>query len=191
MIDPARVPELGGAVVDTETSAWQAMVRAAQTPAFGVAVIAGVVFAGFSAATPPLLTHSPTPNPAHSLPPNPAHRPTPLSPATTAAEHRGGSDLIPPLAETKVVNPRRLGPDSAPKIHDEATRDDPDPGPPKDNPELDAALNELDQQADRDEAWASQHPAPPPAPACSPICTGSTTPVPQQGPVPAGGVSGR
>jgi hypothetical protein len=200
VIRPAPVPELGGAVVDTKTSAWQVMMRTAQTPAFGVVVIAGLVFAGFDAATPPLLTHSLTPHPAHSSAPHPAHTPTPLGPAPTGAEPRGGIYLAPPLAETKVENPRGLGPDSTAKIHDEATNDSPgpyvpkadaDPDAPKANADLDAALNELDRQADRDEAWASQHPAPPPAPACSPICTGSTAPTPHQGPVQAGGASGR
>jgi hypothetical protein len=194
MIYPARVPELGGAVIDTETSAWQLMIRAAQTPAFKVAVIVGLAFAGFGAATPPLLTHSLTPNLAHGWARHPAHRPTPLGPATTGAEPGARIDFAPRLAETKGENPRGLGPDSTPKNHDEATRDGPDSDAPKANADfndLDAALNELDQQADRDEAWASQHPAPPPAPACSPICTDPTTPTPQQGPVPAGGPSGR
>lgn len=194
MIYPARVPELGGAVIDAESSAWKLMIRAAQTPAFMVAVIAGLAFAGFGAATPPFLTHSLTPHSAHSGARHPANRPTPLGPATTGAEPGGRIDFAPRLAETKVENPRGLGPDSTPEIHDEATRDGSDSDATKANAdfkELDAALNELDHQADRDEAWASQHPAPPPAPACLPICTDPTTPTPQQGPAPAGGPSGR
>jgi len=181
MVYPARVPELGGAVIDTETSAWRVMTHAAQTPALKVAVIAGVAFAGFGAATPPLLTHSLTPHPAHDWARHPVHRPTPFGPASTGAEPGARIDFAPRLAKTKIENPRGLGPDSTPpKTHDEATRGDPDPGPPNANPDLDAALNELDQQADREAAWASQHPAPPPAPGSAP----------QQGPVPAVGANG-
>jgi hypothetical protein len=180
MVYPGRVPELGGAVIDTETSAWQLMIRAAQTPAFRVAVIAGLAFAWFGAATPPLLTHSSAPHPAHSSAPHPARKPTPVGPATTGSKPAGGIYLTPPLAMTTVENPRGPGPDSMPKIHDEATRGDPGPDAAT-NPELDAALNELDHQAERDEAWASQHPVPPPDPGSAP----------QPGPVPAGGANGR
>ena len=194
MIRPARVPELGGAVIDTAARPWQATIRAAQTPAFAVVMMAGLAFAGFGGAIPPLFTqsltphpaHSVTPHPAHSPTPHPAHRSTPLGPATTGPQPGGRTYLAPPLAGTKVENPRGPGPDSPSKSHDEATKDTPDPNPPGANPDLDAALNELDRQADRDEAWASQHPAPPPAPGCSPICANPAAPAPQQGPVPAG-----
>ena len=180
MVYPARVPELGGAVIDTERSAWQLMIRAAQTPAVKVAVIAGVAFAAFGAMTPPLLTQGSAPHPAQSLTPHPAHRPTPFGPASVGAQPGVGSHLESPLAEAKVEHPRGPGPDSTPQTHDQGSRDTPGPdAPPK--TDLDAALNELDQQADREEAWASQHPAPPPDPGSAP----------QPGPVPAGGVSGR
>jgi hypothetical protein len=40
---PARPPELGGTVIAPDTRPWQAMIRAVQTPAFGIAMMAGLI----------------------------------------------------------------------------------------------------------------------------------------------------
>jgi hypothetical protein len=159
---PNRVPQLSGAVVDPNPPAWEVMIRAAQTPAFGVAVIIGVIFAGFGVATPPPLAHELATHPSHRLSPHNAHRQMPTGPATTAVKLAPSASPIPPIGNVQLENPDRLGHNPTPTNDGRVPEDSPDPKAPKANPDLDAALNELDLQADRDEAWASQHPAPPP-----------------------------
>jgi hypothetical protein len=183
---PNRFPELSGGLVDPDPPVWQVMIRAAQTPAFGVAVIIGVIFAGFAAATPPLLAHGPATHPAHRLSPHNVPRLMPRGP-TTAVKLGPSAYPVPPIGNVQLENPDRLGHNPTPTNDDGVPKDSPDPKAPIANPDLDAALNELDQQADRDEAWASQHPAPPgPAHLCPPICTDAPSPPPEQVPAPAG-----
>lgn len=182
---PTRVTKLGGAVIDPDPPAWQVMIREAQRPAFGVAVIVGLILAGFGPATPPLLAHGLKTHPAHRLTPHTADRLAPRGPATTAVKLGPPTYPVPPIGDIKLENPDRLGHNPILTNSDEVPKDSPDPKAPIANPDLDAALKELDEQADRDEAWASQHPAPPgPAPSCPLICTDSTSPPPRQGPAP-------
>lgn len=179
MIHPTRVPRLGGTVIDGDTPAWQVMIRAAQTPAFGIVLIVGLVLAGFGTASFPLLARSLTQQPTHSLTPHPAPGPAPPLGRVAGTEPGWSVYPAPTLGDTQGENPGELGHNPTRKINDEATKDEPDREAPRDNPELDAALKELEEEADRDEAWASKHPAPPlEAPACSPNCTDSAAPTP-------------
>jgi hypothetical protein len=83
----ARSPKLAGDLTP-EVSAWQSMIRAAQTPAFSAAVMLGLALTWLGTYAPSVLTwldggahtdlHS-----AHS-PARPTHRGTPRSPASTA-----------------------------------------------------------------------------------------------------------
>ena len=199
IIHPAGVPKLGGAVIAPDAPAWQMMIRAARTPACGVAVIVGVVFSGVGAAAPSLahrlIPHSAptlTPHAAPTLTPVAAPTPTPHA-APTPTRHGNAATTVrlgpstnpaPVLGDIQLENPDRLGPHSMPTHHDEAPKDIPDLNAPIANPDLDAALTDLDQQADRDQAWASQHPAAGPATSCAPTCTDSTRSQPQEGPAP-------
>lgn len=176
---PPQVSKLGGAVIDPDIPTWQLVIRTAQTPAFGIAMIVGLVFAWSGAAAPSSLA-------AHKLTPHPGHVPTSPGRATNCD---GTPDVHlphPPPRDMRDEDPAGLGLDTTPKIHDEAHKDDPrlpapqdvpDLQPATDNPDLEAALTVLDQNADRDQAWASQQPGPPVSPvSCSPICTDSNGP---------------
>jgi hypothetical protein len=183
-----RVPELGGAMIAPDPSTLQVKTRAARTPAFGIAVIVGIMFAGSGATlagsgaqVPPVIAHKLTPDASHGLPSRVA--------ATTAPKRLESSAYpAPPLGDMRAGNPPGAGPGPAPTVHGKASGDNldldtpqdvPDLQPPNDNPDLETALNELDQKADRDRAWASQHPSPPVSPPrCSPICTDSNEPGP-------------
>jgi hypothetical protein len=189
MIDLPRVPELGGAVIAPDESMWEVMVRAAQTPACGTAVIVGLVLSGLSAEAPQLgalLTHHPT----YELTPPATHRPTPRGPATTAGKLGSLTKPAPPIADLRPENPERLRSDRI-ATNDEASQNGPNLEPPSDNPDLEKALDELDRNADRDQASSSERAAPPgPAPSCSPICADSMPTDPPAAAQPVGGNGG-
>lgn len=181
VIQPARVRKLGGDVIDPHPPIWQVMIPAAQTPAFGLAAIVGLIIAAAGAAGPPFIAHKLTSGPGHAL--------TTRGPATTTQKLASSAHPAPPLSAVRGVKPTGPGPNPTPTVHGEARKHDldldtpqavPDLQPPKDDPDLETALNELDQQADRDQAWASRHPTPPEStPRCSPICADSNEPGPR------------
>lgn len=175
MIGPASVPELGGAVIDPNTRSWQVAMRAAQTttPAFRIAVAGAVVLAGVATAAPASLAFPDLMT---------GHRPADTSvvngSATQIEPPFGKTQVAPSFGETQAAHPDRLTPDAAQKVTEEAPIGDPTlQEPSKIYPDLDTALTELDQEADRSEAWAAQHPAIP-APLCEELCTGSIPPSP-------------
>lgn len=186
VIRPAPIPKLGGAMIAPDIPTWQVMIRAAQTPAFGIAVIVSLVFSGLSAAALPSLAPRPTPHPAQRPTPHLGHGLPLRDPATTALKLGSSTYPAPPLGDTRGENAAGLGPGPTPKVHDEAhpanpylgrPQDIPNREAPTDNPDLEAALTELDQQADRDQAWSAQHLTPPgPAPSCPPICADPNAP---------------
>jgi hypothetical protein len=169
VIQPSRVRTLDGAVIAPDPPTWQVMTRAAQTAAFGIAVIVGLMFAGFGAILAgsgppahPVVTDKLTPGPAHGL--------TSRGPATTAPKLGSSAYPAPPLADMRAGNPAGSGPGPTPTVHGKSRQGNldretpqvvPDLKPPNTDPELEAALNELDQKADRDRAWASRDPTPP------------------------------
>jgi len=81
----ARSPKLAGDLTP-EVSAWQSMIRAAQTPAFSAAVMLGLALTWLGTEVPSVLTWlAGAPTHLHSAhsPPRPAHRETPRSSAPT------------------------------------------------------------------------------------------------------------
>jgi hypothetical protein len=127
---PSRSTKLAGDVIAREVPAWQLMIRAAQTPAFGTAVMFGLVLTWLGTAAPPLLhgAHSPS-RPALRETLHPAQRETrrvsaPATPALDKAKANPGA--IPTTGDRSPVKV-----DIDPKVF----------------AKLEQVLDELDQQA--------------------------------------------
>ena len=177
IIFAAPVPELGGSVVVPDMPIWKVVVRTAHSPACGIVVIAGLLI---SAVVAPLLPGPP--RVSHPFTQHSMHRHTPGAPAGApmapgspdpAESASSGTDPGSPPSAAQGDNPAGVGSDSASLL---------DAGPPAaPDPELEAAMKDIDAQADLDQALASQNPAPPAAgPSCEPVCTDSNPPAPQQ-----------
>jgi hypothetical protein len=90
---PPRPRELAGAVLALDRSVWRMMISAAQTPAFGFALMFGLVLTWLGALTPSYLNpaQSPALTPHRSMLHNPA---LPIPPNGNAGPR---SDAIPPM----------------------------------------------------------------------------------------------
>jgi hypothetical protein len=129
-LQQTRSPKLTGGVIVADLPAWQIMIRAAQTPAFGAAVMLGLVLTWLGSAAPPHL-HS-----AHS-PSRPAQRET-LRPAQRET-------LRIPAPATPALDKAKANPGAIPTTGDRSpVKVDIDP---KVFAKLEQVLDELDQQA--------------------------------------------
>lgn len=154
--NPARPTELGGTVIAFDTTAWQGVVRTSQTPAFRMALIAGLSFAWIGTTILPGSAHGPTPHPAHGQ----THTPS------GSAEELGQS-------ANSTVDPDSAGAAAPPapaqvEVSDEFLRN------------YVKIAAELDRQSGRDEGPVSPQPGSTSS-HCS-VCTDSLLPGPEQSP---------
>jgi hypothetical protein len=155
----AQTQEPRAFLLSPSASAWQTIMRAAQTRAFAVALLIALATSSLVATVAPrgAQTHTP-PSPPAGVTSAPQNSPT-------AERQRGPA--APVIAHTGV--PRSEQPDRLDRLPIPAHHSESPVGPPNldastDGSDLDAALNELDRQADRDRAWASQNPGTAPIP---------------------------
>jgi hypothetical protein len=156
LINPARSPELGGAVIALDTTAWQGAVRTSQTPAFRMALIAGLSFAWIGTATLSGFADGPTPHPARGQTHTPSDSAVELGQfAGSTVDPDSASDAAPP-------SPAQV------EVSDEFWRN------------YVKIAAELDRQSGRDEVPVSPQPALPLS--HCPTCTDSLLPGPEQSP---------
>lgn len=143
LLHPVRPPELAGALVNPEVTRWQGFIRTTSTPAFGVALMSGLVLTWLGAAAPSYFES------AHGPP---------------TAEHKSLPHGRAPALGHREVHPKRLGRDALPKPTENAPAVTIDPtllG------NLQKAFEQIDQDAKR-EGWISH--LPPVTPTCEPTC---------------------
>jgi hypothetical protein len=155
-IEPARPPELSGAVVEVDTTPWQGVVRACRTSAFRMALIAGVSFAWIGTATLSSFVHGPTPKPVREQ----AH--TPSDSTAQIAQQTGSGDNPDSASDAAPPSPARI------EVSDDFLRN------------YATVAAELDRQSGRDEVPVS--PQPPLLLSHCPTCTESLSPGPEQSP---------
>lgn len=138
---PARSPKLAGDVIARELPAWQLMIRAAQTPAFGTAVMFGLVLTWLGTAAPPLLhsAHSPS-RPALRETLHPAQRETRRVPAPPKPADPS-SGVVPTTGEHSLakvdIDPKVFA--KLEQVLDELDQQVRPPQPPKSKPRPDSA----------------------------------------------------
>jgi hypothetical protein len=171
----AQTREPGAFLLSPSASAWQTIMRAAQTQAFGVALLIALATSSLVATVAPRGAQTQT----TLTPPSPPAGVTSAPQNSPAAqpERRPTAPVIAHAAVPRSEQPDRVDRLPIPPHHSESPFSPPNLDAPTDSSDLDAALNELDRQADRDQAWASQNPgtAPIPEPWC-PANFGETKP---------------
>jgi hypothetical protein len=163
----AQTREPRAFLLSPSASAWQTIMRAAQTRAFGVALLIALATSSLVATVAPrgAQTHTP-PSPPASVTSAPQNSPA------AQPERQPTAPVIAHAAVPRSEQPDRLDRPPIPANHSESPFSPPNLDAPTDSSDLDAALNELDRQADRDQAWASQNPGtePIPEPWCPANC---------------------
>ena len=166
----AQTQEPRAFLLSPSTSAWQTIMRAAQTRAFAVALLIALATSSLVATVAPRGAQTQT---THTPPSPPAGvTSAPQNPPAAQPERRPTAPVIAHAAVPRSEQPDRLDRVPTQARHSESPVSQPNLEAPTDDPDLEAALNELDRQADRDQAWASQNPgtAPMPEPLCPPDC---------------------
>jgi hypothetical protein len=166
----AQTREPGAFLLSPSASAWQTIMRAAQTQAFGVALLIALATSSLVATVAPRGAQTQT---THTLPSPPAGvTSSPQNSPAAQPERQPTAPVIAPAAVPRSEQPDRLDRLPIPAHRSESPVSPPNLDAPTDSSDLDAALNELDRQADRDQAWASQNPgtAPIPEPWCPANC---------------------
>jgi hypothetical protein len=200
VIHAPRVPEFGVALLADRAWVWQGLVRAVRTPAFGVAMITCLISAGVLTATLSPRPTSPPPARGTSL--------TPKAPFGTVSGTSSGSQsdagkppppgqvphtgAAPPgdVPQTGAAPPSDAGPQTSEGPGHDLSLDSQGLPPASPDPDLEAALSDLDKRADFDQRHSlDQRPpvptAGPPAaltdgqpPDAPPPATSATAPAP-------------
>jgi hypothetical protein len=158
----AQTREPGAFLLSPSVSAWQTMMRAAPTQAFGVALLIALATSSLVATVAPRGTQTQT---THTLPSPPAGvTSAPQNSPAAQPQRRPTAPVIAHADVPRSEQPDRLDRLPIPARHSESPVSPPNLDAPTDSSDLDAALNELDRQADRDRAWASQNPGAAPIP---------------------------
>ena len=158
----AQTREPRAFLLSPSASALHTITRAAKTRAFGVALLLALATSSLVATVAPRgaqtqATHTP-PSPPASVTSAPQNSPT-------AQPQRGPTaPVIAHAGVPRSEQPDRLDRLPIPAHHSESPVSPTNLDAPTDSSDLDAALNELDRQADRDRAWASQNPGTAPIP---------------------------
>ena len=177
----ARAQEHDAFLLPPSVSAWQTMMRASQTQAFGVALIIALATSSLVATVAPPVAQTHT---THTPPsPDAGVTSAPQNPPAAQPERRPTAPVIAHAAVPRSEQPDRLDRVPIRARHRESPVSQPNLEAPTDDPDLEAALNELDRQADRDQAWASPNPgtAPIPEPLCPTDCGDTKRGAPDNG----------
>jgi hypothetical protein len=177
----AQTREPGAFLPSPSASAWQTIMCAAQTQAFGVALLIALATSSLVATVAPRGAQTQT---THTPPsPDAGVASAPQNPPAAQPERRPTAPVIAHAAVPRSEQPDRLDRVPIRARHSESPVSQPNLEAPTDDPDLEAALNELDRQADRDQAWASPNPgtAPIPEPLCPPDCGDTKRGAPDNG----------
>lgn len=166
LIHRVRIPTLGGAVKADDVPTWQVVIRAAQTRTFGNVVAVGILMTGLCSIAWPNVSHRMQDREHGAEPDAVVQRLESGVPASTGAELDSPGDPASRHYGDQVATFKTLEPRATTATDPTAS----DAVAAGNYPDLDTALEELEQDEARKEAWAAQNGLPSVA-ACGLVCT--------------------